>query len=57
MSDKGQSTIITVAELIVILKTMPEDYEVMVDRGAAYDSAKSVDRNDTLKYVFISSEK
>lgn len=45
----------TVAELISILQNMPQDYEVAVDRGGAYDDAKSVERNDALKCVFVSS--
>ena len=46
----------TVSELITILSGMPQDYDIEVDRGGAYDSAKSVEVNDALKAVFISSE-
>lgn len=46
----------TVELLIALLKVLPQQYEVCVDRGGAYDEAKSVEQNDELEAVFISSE-
>ena len=46
----------TVKEIIALLQALPPDYEIAVDRGGAYESAQSIERNDALHCVFICSE-